>query len=70
MKSQLAIPAILLGVALFVFSYFSYTPASTYRQGERGGSEGQGYETEPKLGMAAGAMLIVGGWLAYRRERR
>jgi hypothetical protein len=66
-RSRSAAPAILFGIALFVFSYFSYTPA---RKHEFSGYYGKNYKTEPKLGMATGAALIMGGWLAYRGARR
>lgn len=61
--------ALLAGTALFVFYLFSFSVSGGTPSGDQilmgyGGWHFRGgYSTEARIGLAAGAALMVGGWL-------
>lgn len=57
---NLGIGLTLCGIALLVYNLFNYVPASSGL-----GYRGAYYATEAKIGMAAGAVLIVAGVFSY-----
>lgn len=56
---NLGIGLILCGIALLTYNLFNYEPASSMRM------RGSYYATEAKIGIAAGAVLIVAGVFSY-----
>ena len=57
---NLGIGLTLCGIALLVYSLFNYEPAFSAIT-----SSGSYYATEAKIGIAAGAVLIVAGVFSY-----
>lgn len=65
-RRVLAVASLVLGIGIFTFNVFGYTPAD--RQAG-GWYKGPAYQEETRLGLAVGASLTVMGLMLLKRPK-